>query len=145
VGEFSDIVNGAGIVVIRYFGDVPKILGLWDKDIYDLPKGQIEQGESPLRAALRETFEESGIYDLSFDVCGFETKDVQGRLGQCRFFAAVTSDDPQIVPNPQTGVKEHSHAKWLTVDEIEGAVKPWLKPAVFWARNKLKDGISNQQ
>lgn len=136
-------VNGAGIVVVRYFDSKPRVLGLWDKNVYDLPKGQIEAGETPLRTALRETFEESGVYDLNFGICEFETIDVQGRLGRCRFFAASTSDDPQIVPNPETGEKEHSHAQWLDLEEAAKGVKPWLQPAVEWASKKLKVGSSN--
>ena len=45
---------GAGIVIVKYFDGVPKILGLMDDDAYDLPKGSMEPGENILQTALRD-------------------------------------------------------------------------------------------
>lgn len=73
---FSSFVNedvqkradSAGVVIVlRVPGQNPKILlvhpanGSWQKAIMGIPKGKIEDGEDPMVAAFRETFEETGI------------------------------------------------------------------------------------
>ena len=39
---------------------------LYDKKSYDLPKGHLNEGESYLEAAVRETYEESSVSELAF-------------------------------------------------------------------------------
>lgn len=58
------IVPEAGGIVFRLDGDVVSILLVRAKrspDIWILPKGHIEPGESAAEAALRESHEEAGI------------------------------------------------------------------------------------
>lgn len=52
--------RSAGIVVFR---EKPRkyLLLITRRGSLDFPKGKIEKGESPVRAALRETFEETGL------------------------------------------------------------------------------------
>ena len=55
----------AGGVIYRYVGEEPHILLI--KDGYrhwGLPKGHLENGETPGAAALREAREETGLGDL---------------------------------------------------------------------------------
>lgn len=55
--EFS-----AGILVYRYAASKREFLFLCHSDgLLDLPKGHIEKGESALEAAVRETYEETGL------------------------------------------------------------------------------------
>ena len=59
---------GAGFVVFRVFPDGIRFLGLVGPEFhrnrcqgtYDIPKGVIDHGESPLQTAKREAFEEAG-------------------------------------------------------------------------------------
>jgi predicted NUDIX family NTP pyrophosphohydrolase len=60
--------DSAGIVIIYHSkNSKPKILlvhatnGSWAKPVMGIPKGKIEDGESPEAAAFRETYEEIGI------------------------------------------------------------------------------------
>ena len=60
--------DSAGIVIIYHSkNSKPKILlvhatnGSWTKPVMGIPKGKIEDGESPEDAAFRETYEETGI------------------------------------------------------------------------------------
>ena len=66
---------GAGVILMAYDGDEPKILGLIG-DVkhrqkhgatYDLPKGTRDKGESMIRCAIRETYEETGVRVSSND------------------------------------------------------------------------------
>jgi 8-oxo-dGTP pyrophosphatase MutT (NUDIX family) len=63
-----------GIVI---FSDRPELLlcHVTGQDHWDLPKGGARHGESPLRAALRETWEETGLQlagDLLHDLGRFD-------------------------------------------------------------------------
>ena len=60
--------DSAGIVIIYHSkNSKPKILlvhatnGSWAKPVMGIPKGKIEDGETPEAAAFRETYEEIGI------------------------------------------------------------------------------------
>ena len=63
VSESKEQRDTAGIAII-YQGKillVHPINGSWTKPIMGIPKGKIETGEDTLDAAIRETFEETGI------------------------------------------------------------------------------------
>jgi predicted NUDIX family NTP pyrophosphohydrolase len=74
VKSFDSFIEGsskshssAGVAIVLDSNQSKKILlvhptnGSWQKPIMGIPKGQIEDGESVVEAALRETFEETGI------------------------------------------------------------------------------------
>ena len=121
-------IKAAGIVVIRYFEQEPKILCLRDGDSFDLPKGKIEPGEDIISAALRETEEESGVVELKFQ-WGLKMLEIPKVV----LFIAVTDDDPIILPNPETGEFEHEAASWLSFDEALTMLRPNLRLCVPWA------------
>lgn len=58
----------AGVIIINDKGKIlaciPSGKEKMTSNFCDIPKGRIEEGESPIEAAIRETFEETGI-DLS--------------------------------------------------------------------------------
>ena len=64
--EPSKVENSAGGVVVRAIDGVVHALVIRDSyKNWGLPKGHLENGESPDRAALREVAEETGLSDLS--------------------------------------------------------------------------------
>ena len=124
---------GAGIVVLRKFGNEFRVLCLQDGNTLDLTKGGMDAGETRLQTAVRETFEESSIDELNFE-WGLEPH-------YCRniaMFVAWTSQDPEILPNPNNGEYEHAGAYWLSFDKAKSLVKPWLVPAIEYAENKVR-------
>ncbi len=125
----NKIPAGAGIIVVRKFNNHWKVLGLKKGNIYDIPKGGIDPGESTLHSALRETREEAGIKNPKF-TWGLKTN-VNSELTT---FLAETDEDPFISPNPETGILEHESAHWLEWNELYNNTLDFVKPAVSWAK-----------
>jgi len=121
----------AGIIVLKRFPDCYKVLGLRIYGSFDLPKGGLEPGETILNGALRETEEECGITDLNFE-WGLDFYKVRNVL----LFIASTNESPTIRPNPETGEFEHHAARWLTMDQAENMLHPYLRSVISWVRQK---------
>ena len=126
----------AGIAVVKKFDNEWMILGLRSakpkhSGMFDLTKGMIDSGESSFEAAVRETYEESGISpaDLSFE-WGRASKP----CNSVTVYIASTKAEPFISPNPQTGKTEHTEARWLTLDEFKDQCIGYLKPVAEWVR-----------
>lgn len=56
------LIEAAGGVVFDEYG---KILVIFRRNSWDLPKGKIDEGETPEQAAIREVEEETGLKDLT--------------------------------------------------------------------------------
>jgi len=127
----------AGIVVVRKEEDGWKYLFLRAFRNWDFPKGEMEPGESPLQAALRETREETGITDLRFrwGEVFKETEPYNRRTKVARYYVAQTSEDQVVFAvNPQIGGPEHHEHRWLAYPELEKRSPPRLLPVIRWAR-----------
>ena len=126
---------GAGIVVVRKIDGDYKVLGLWSRGGYDIPKGHVEEGEGVFDTAIRETEEEASITDLYFK-WGNEPIEVS----HLTVYLAETTQEGKIIPNEKTGIIEHEHLKWMDSDEMHEKTYDYLKSAVEWAKEKvLKD------
>ena len=129
---------GAGIILMAYEGDEPKILGLIGdtkhrrkhKATYDLPKGTRDPGESMIDCAIRETFEETGINI-------FETAFIAGphKTSFLHMWIAEIDINEKIIigKNPESGKFEHDGYDWLTREEAMKMTYPYLRPFVEWA------------
>ncbi|MAH43613.1 hypothetical protein CL614_07910 [archaeon] len=121
---------GAGIIVLKKFDNMYKILGLRLYGGYDFPKGKIEANETPFEAAIRETFEEASISNLNFP-WGLNPITVVEHL---TLFIGTTEDEPKIRKNPETGIYEHHGAKWLDWNEALQKFTSYLRPALGYAK-----------
>jgi len=131
------MILSAGIVVARKEEDGWKYLFLRAFRNWDFPKGEIEPGESPLEAAVRETREETGITDLRFrwGEVFKETEPYNRRTKVARYYVAQTSEDQVVFAvNPQIGGPEHHEHRWLTYPELEKRSPARLLPVIRWAR-----------
>ena len=129
---------GAGVILMAYDGDEPKILGLIGdvkhrrkhNATYDLPKGTRDRGESMIDCAIRETYEETGVR--------VSTKDFIDGPYQTHFLSMwlveIDINTPIVIgQNPVSGKYEHDGYDWLTEGEALGMVYPYLLPFVDWA------------
>lgn len=138
-------VFSAGIVPVDIDGPEPRFLMLRSRKYWDFPKGKLDPGESFLEAALRETEEESSIYDLDFKwgTPYIETEPYKTKvLGKTKkkvaryYIASVVSGKPEIRPNQETGILEHEEFRWLTYQEsADVPLQPRMRKILEWANN----------
>ncbi len=106
--------RSAGIVVVRAEAGGWRVLVLRAYRHWDFPKGPLAAGETPLRAALRETREESGLEHLEF-AWGTESKDtaLYGDRKVASYFLARARDGQVSLPvNPELSRPEHGEFHW---------------------------------
>ena len=123
----------AGIVVLRHLDGGWNVLCLkTHNNEYDLTKGIVDEGEDILSAAIRETREEAGITDI-----------YDGNS----MFVGVTDQEPEILPNPYTGIKEHTGYAWIPIMEAVNSdkIKNFLRPAVMNAFNLILEHDREQK
>ncbi len=89
---------------------------------WDLPKGYIDAGETPVAAALREVGEECGLTSLSIirplpaSYHVFLKGDDQWVLKKTHWFLMQTRRDEAIVPQTSEGI---THVEWRAPDNID--------------------------
>jgi 8-oxo-dGTP pyrophosphatase MutT (NUDIX family) len=129
----------AGVVVVRETADGARLLLLRAYRNWDFPKGQVEDGEDPLAAAIRETREEAGIDDLEF-AWGDEYTETAPYAGGkvARYYLARTRTERIVLPvNPALGRPEHHEYRWVDLTEAFALTGPRLRPIVAWAAGKI--------
>lgn len=133
--------NSAGCVVVRRVGAGWRFLILRAWRNWDFPKGQIEPGETPIAAALRETAEETGLTRLDFpwgEVC-IEVGPYGTRRKIARYYLAATDQASIRLPiSPELGRPEHHEWRWVNANEAARLLPPRLQPVLAWARDILE-------
>jgi len=131
------MILSAGIIVVRKEEDGWKYLFLRAFRNWDFPKGEMEPGESPLKAAVRETREETGITELHFrwGEVFQETAPYNRGTKIARYYLAQTPEKQVVFAvNPQIGGPEHHEYRWLPYPALEKLSPPRLLPVIRWAR-----------
>lgn len=125
----------AGVIVLRPEDHQWRCLLLRAYRNWGFPKGEIEAGESPLAAALREVREETSIGDLDF--CWGETCiETPPRKGQkiARYYVAVSPADRVFLPiSAELGRPEHHEFRWVGFDAGKTMLTPPLQTIIAWA------------
>ena len=137
-----DKVQSAGIVLVRFEEDNPKVLLMRAYSYWDFPKGGIEANENKLMAAIREVKEESGIVDLDFQwgKSYYETEPYGKNRKVVFYFLANTHEEDVIMGiNPSTGKAEHEEYRWVSFDEAKDLAGERIKRVLAWAENRIKN------
>jgi bis(5'-nucleosidyl)-tetraphosphatase len=110
--------SSAGIVLFRQMDKHREYLILhYQGGHFDLPKGHLEEGESPREAAIRELFEETGIKNITW-IEGYNEKITYtymkfGKLStkEVTFFLARTTQKKVTISD------EHQNHVWLPYEQ----------------------------
>ncbi|MEJ2688317.1 MAG: NUDIX domain-containing protein [Gammaproteobacteria bacterium] len=107
---------------------------------WDFPKGQVEPGEAPLAAAVREVREESGLDDLQFHWGQvFTETPPYGRGKVARYYLAECPDGQVSLPvNPELGRPEHDEFRWVDADGAHALLGERLRVVLGWALAQLQ-------
>jgi bis(5'-nucleosidyl)-tetraphosphatase len=131
--------RAAGVVLVRGASDGHKVLLLRAYRNWDLPKGRLEEGETPLEGAIREVREETGLDDLEF-AWGEESIDTEPYAGGkvVRFYVARAPDADVTLPiNPELGRAEHHEFRWVAFAEGLRLTVPRLQRVLRWAAARI--------
>ena len=142
-------VLSAGIVVVRPSGGGYEYLLLQNNRYVDFPKGKVDEGESLLEAALRETQEESHLYDLDFkwgtdvytETDPYLTKSNDKKVKKvARYYVAeLKSGEVKLLPNPHSGIIEHDKFYWVTYEKaLELPLSERIRLVLDWAYKVTK-------
>jgi|TARA_R110002020_G_scaffold134212_2_gene299352 8-oxo-dGTP pyrophosphatase MutT (NUDIX family) len=131
VNEAKDIDEVAGVILYIMKDGQPRYLLLRDDTHWSFPKGHLQQGESLLDGATRETYEETGIAPGAVDpkffhelLINFGT-DKQKTISLFLSLAHTTKI---------TLSDEHQEYKWATPEEVEALME---QPEVANLLNRL--------
>ncbi len=113
-------VYDGGVLVYKYIKGERRYLFLKGKGHLDLPKGHIERGETSLEAAIRETFEETGMRvspDRYFKhrVYFWYVEGGDKVKTELTMYLAKASNGAKV------RVTEHSGYVWLTYGQVTGS------------------------
>jgi len=129
----------AGVVIVTQEKGQWRYLLLRAYSYWDFPKGMVEEGEEPIKAALREVKEETGITDLEFHWgYGYRETPPYNKGKVARYYLAETkTKNVQLLINPAIGRAEHEEYRWLSYEEAVKLLAPRVKPVIEWAERTL--------
>lgn len=128
VNLFKEIHAGGGIVT----NSASRLLMIFRKGFWDLPKGKIEKGETVEAGALREVCEETGICNLSIQELAEETWHtyVQNKkhfLKRTSWFKMSANGNEPLSIQRSEGITE---AKWVDSAQIR-ELKAFIYPSIY--------------
>ena len=136
----------AGGVVVRPAGEAYEVCLINDGRYWGLPKGNVEQGETPAETALREIAEETGLAHGGLSIIAelpasdYVYRRREGRLIFKRVHQYLVSAPAGAVLHPQES--EIAEAAWLSFeDATQRASFDDTRGALQEARRLLQSGV----
>lgn len=126
--SFFTYIEAAGGIVKNEQG---KLLMIFRKHHWDLPKGKMEKGESPAITAIREVQEECGVKNLRIVKETSSSFYVFFKNNECLkrtyWYEMICKDSAKPIPQVEEGIME---AKWMNrkdVKKIADKIYPSLR------------------
>ena len=133
------MILSAGVVPVRETAQGPRFLLLRCYDYWDFPKGEVEPGEDPLAAALRELEEETDITgpELPWGTGYYETPSY-GRGKVARYYLGRTdTEEVRMGINPDLGRPEHHEYRWVSARQGLELLNGRVAAALNWALQRV--------
>ena len=117
IGNFFKVIKAGGGLVYNAEG---KILMIFRRGKWDLPKGKLDKGETIEECALREVIEETGIKQLAMGSLLTETWHLYNDRGRnlikhSVWYTMTSSDTGSLKPQAEEDIME---ARWTDPDEL---------------------------
>ncbi|MEO5673810.1 MAG: NUDIX domain-containing protein [Chitinophagales bacterium] len=136
--SFYKLMNAAGGVVKN---SEEKLLMIFRRGKWDLPKGKVDKGETIRQAALREVMEETGIQNLNVvseirflggvQPCTYHTYEQNGKpVIKATYWYEMVSDNTSSPLTPQEE-EDITEVGWYSENEIKERLKNSF-PLVRW-------------
>lgn len=107
------LIEAAGGVVYNEEG---KILFIFRRSFWDLPKGKIDKGENPEQAAVREVNEETGISKIDlgrFLLSTYHTYKLdKKRILKKTWWYRMTTTETELIPQTEEDIEVAVWMKW---------------------------------
>jgi 8-oxo-dGTP pyrophosphatase MutT (NUDIX family) len=134
----------AGIIITDMSSTALRVLCLRAYSNWDFPKGELEDGESYIDAAVRETEEETELLNGSdYNLTGDQTPGVIYGAGKNKktayYFLAtrVSSKEPFLPISIKLGKPENDEYRWMSTTEMEETFPNRLKPFISWVKERV--------
>lgn len=129
----------AGALVFRREPGGHRYLLLRAYRYWDFPKGEVEEGEDPLSAAVREVREETGISSLRLPAGSVHVETAPYARGKvARYYLAETEASEVVLGVGPSGIREHHEYRWLTRDEARPLLVDRLRAVLDWGEERIR-------
>lgn len=146
-------MSGAGFIIYKKSNDGIKYLTLekFRKDRYgnkfDIPKGIIDEGETPFEAACRELQEEANIkgneislrLDDSYKAVMINPDGVNTMSLYLAEYVGNNINNVKVMPNPSSKKYEHLGVSWMNEKDAEENCLQYLKTIFRKAENIINE------
>jgi len=137
----TDMIYSAGTIIIDDNPDLeePHVLVVRAYANWDFPKGHVEEGETLMGAAARETMEETELaWGADYTMSGLEAPNVTYGVGKRQktatyFLADRTSDkDPFLPVSEELGKPENDEWRWVPASMLPELLPQRLQPVAAY-------------
>lgn len=117
-------IQAAGAVLFRRIEDIVEVALIFRKGFWDLPKGKMEDDETPIICAKRELEEELGISDVEIGIELIQTYheyEMHGTpFGKTTYWFTATAPEQEFRPQIEEDIEKVQWVEYSKASEILG-------------------------